>query len=162
MKKAVRYTIVGLFIAAIPAAVIGYNIYALVEFLGIRDLEQNGIAKEAKVVAKEVSGTTRNNTFRVTLRYPSGVGIDSITTKEVIDDQLYGILHVDGSAPIRQAIDDPSDIYVVGNNAYIKTLIFAGAGDLLLIFLCIGVYRIYRKSKLPHGPPQQAQNPQKR
>ncbi|MBL0017638.1 MAG: hypothetical protein IPP17_14690 [Bacteroidetes bacterium] len=94
MKKAVRYTIVGLFIAAIPAAVIGYNIYALVEFLGIRDLEQNGIAKEAKVVAKEVSGTTRNNTFRVTLRYPSGVGIDSITTEEVIDDQLYGILHV--------------------------------------------------------------------
>jgi hypothetical protein len=147
VKKAVRYTIVALFIAAIPAAVIGYNIYALVGYLGIRDLEKNGLVTEAVVIGKEASGTSRNTTYRVTVRYSPLAKGDSLTSEQVVDDQLYSLLPVDGRTPLHFDPATPENIHLSGNNAYIKQIIYAVAGDVLLIFLCFGVYRIYRKSK---------------
>lgn len=150
MKKAIRYAIIALVIAAIPVSVIGYNIYAILHWKNIGYLENEGIVSGARVIGRDANEMPRNKTYTVEIRYPnlnSPNASDSLETEQTVDDWIYTRLQLGSTHTLRIDPNDIENVHLEGNEAYIKKLLFAGIGDILLIFLGFGVFRIYRKSK---------------
>jgi hypothetical protein len=147
LKKYWQIGLVGLIVASIPCFIIGYNIHALRKWSRVTTLEESGQKVEARVTAKEVSGVGRGNYYYVSLRYLPVGGGDSLDLKEEVDEGLYNRIPTDGKWTLYHDADDAESVQVEGNDSYMQSLIYAAAGDVLLLFLIGGTYRIYRKSK---------------
>lgn len=140
-----------LIVSAIPLIVLGLNLYALYHWIEIRNLETSGVAAEAVVLSRESSELTRNNTYRITLRYDvkSHDGhTKALTTEAVVDESLFRRSVVGAKLPVYYAFSHPARVHVRGNQIFIKHILYALVGDVLLAIAIVAVIRIARKEKL--------------
>ena len=148
MKQFLVIVVVGVVIAAIPLAVIGINVYALMMWLDVRDLQRNGIATVAVLLAKDASELPRNSTYRFTLRYdatPAGAPLRTLTVEQVVDDLLFKRVPVEGRVKIFYAAAEPQRAHIDGNDIYRKFILYALVGNLLSVIALVALYRHTRR-----------------
>lgn len=147
MNKYLRYGILGIVLAAIPVAVIWLNIHAFGKYSPIQHLEKTGIEGMARVVERESTEGTRASSYDLKVHYlPSGAK-DSLTADLSVDQTTYGMSPPGALVPIKYDSQQPEHLIVPGDQGYFQSILYAIGGDVLLVILLIGVFRIYRKSK---------------
>ena len=148
MKKRLATAVVVVLVSVIPLTVLAINVYALRVWLEIRELEATGVTAEAVVVAKEASESPRNSTYRVTLSYMAQGRV--LTTQQVVDDALFRRLAVGSKVTMKVDVrqTDVVRAHIRGNDIYIKPILFALVGDVLL---AIGLMVLYRRKQKPAG-----------
>jgi Protein of unknown function (DUF3592) len=134
--------------SAIPLAVLGLNLYALHHWLDIRYLEKNGIATEAVVVSKDSNELPRNSTYRITLRYSAKSRDEhsaTLTTEQTVDEGLYKRRSAGDNVAVYYAPDRPERVHVHGNDIYLKHILYALVGDVLLAIAALCVFWMTRR-----------------
>ena len=147
-----RRAVLVLILGAIPLAVLGLNLYALHQWMEIRDLEKNGIATEAVLVAKDSNDPSRNSTYRITLRYDATLQdtrAATLKTEQVVDESLFKRTMVGGQVKLHYSAVRPEQVHVSGNDIYLKHILYAFVGDQLLVIAAVGLFRMERHSRIP-------------
>ena len=143
VKNWLAVLLAGCTVAAIPLTVMGMNIYALMAWMDVRGLKQDGVITMAVVTAKDASAS-RNSTYRLTLRYEAtqtGASASTWNGVHEVDDGLYKIAPVNGPVKLYYSANDPRQAHIDGNDIYIKYLLYALVADILLAVALIVLFR---------------------
>lgn len=150
MKQITKRFILLIIVATIPAVVVAMNVRAGIHWYLQWDLEKNGRREQMRLIHKTSSESWENSTYDFALRSFA----DSAEFVLEVDESLYYSHAVGKDISVLRHPSNPERAAIPGNLIYLKGIIFALVGDLLLFFLVLKILRIRKVER--HVPPSES------
>lgn len=136
-----------LLVASLPLGILGYAAYAVHAWQRTTFLEREGLRVEGTVRASRTSGGSRNPSFDIDVAYPDPRGGSLRRATVEVDGALFRRLGVGDTHEVWVNPDDPREVELAGNEAYLGPLTQSGVGLVLLLIAAIASVRVLRANR---------------